>query len=240
MFFSFSKPLTLPLSYNHYLQGMIYSVLDASPDYSYFLHEYGHYADHHNFKLFTFSMLHGTYQIQNKMITFKNNVSFCIRSASEDFFTVFLSALSHTHNWFLNQTTLTLDSFTTTFKTIKESDIYVRMISPVCISQTYITDDNKKKPYYLTPSDYNFSELINENFIKKYQAAYGIEPEYDIIFEPSIVKPSDKLVTQFKGIYITAWKGVYHLVGNPEYLDFLYNTGIGSRNSQGFGLFDTI
>ena len=41
-------------------------------------------------------------------------------------------------------------------------------------------------------------------------------------------------------INISGWYGEYYLVGKRKYLDFLYQTGLGSKNSQGFGMFDVI
>ena len=32
--------------------------------------------------------------------------------------------------------------------------------------------------------------------------------------------------------------GEYELIGEPKYLDFLYQTGLGSKNAQGFGMFE--
>ena len=46
-----------------------------------------------------------------------------------------------------------------------------------------------------------------------------------------------KRVTQFKGIYLTGWEGDFLLDGDPETLCLLYQTGLGDRNSQGFGMF---
>ena len=40
------------------------------------------------------------------------------------------------------------------------------------------------------------------------------------------------------GFYVTGWRGSYLLSAEPQVLDLLYQTGLGSRNAQGFGLFD--
>ena len=46
-------------------------------------------------------------------------------------------------------------------------------------------------------------------------------------------------MTKFKGQTIIAgWKGIYRLVASEQLLNFLYQTGIGDRNSQGFGMFE--
>jgi len=49
-----------------------------------------------------------------------------------------------------------------------------------------------------------------------------------------------KLVTKYQGSYIEAWYGNFILSGKRKYLDFLYQTGLGSKNSQGFGMFNII
>ncbi len=51
----------------------------------------------------------------------------------------------------------------------------------------------------------------------------------------------NKYVTKFGGeIFITAWKGSFTLKSDVESLQFLYDTGLGSRNSQGFGMFEQV
>lgn len=47
-------------------------------------------------------------------------------------------------------------------------------------------------------------------------------------------------MTKYKGFYISGWLGEYELSGEAKYLDFLYQTGLGSKNAQGFGLFDVV
>lgn len=79
--------------------------------------------------------------------------------------------------------------------------------------------------------------MINKNFIRKYASCYGIEPESDVEIEPVRITEKDKFVTNYKGFYLSGWQGIYHLYGERKYLDFLYQTGLGSRNSQGFGMF---
>ena len=49
-----------------------------------------------------------------------------------------------------------------------------------------------------------------------------------------------KIDTRYKGSYINAWYGTFQLKGKRKYLDFLYQTGVGSKNSQGFGMFEII
>ena len=49
-----------------------------------------------------------------------------------------------------------------------------------------------------------------------------------------------KTVVSFKNILINSSIGEYILEGNSELLNILYKTGIGSRRSEGFGMFEVI
>ncbi|MCX8003289.1 MAG: CRISPR-associated endoribonuclease Cas6, partial [Anoxybacillus mongoliensis] len=97
--------------------------------------------------------------------------------------------------------------------------------------------DGKKKTQFFDPSDEVFPHLVERNFHNKYEAYYGIPPSDRLLIEPVDVRKNDRIVTSFKGFYITAWKGRYKLISSPEHLTFLYRVGIGGRNSQGFGMF---
>lgn len=61
-----SDKVVLPIQYNHMVQGMIYSILDA--ELAYFLHEKGFQNQKRTFKMFSFSRLKGSYTLDKKMI----------------------------------------------------------------------------------------------------------------------------------------------------------------------------
>ena len=67
-----------------------------------------------------------------------------------------------------------------------------------------------------------------------------MEIDSTITIEVKRLFEKDKYVTKYKGFYINAWFGMYVLTGKRQYLDFLYQTGIGSKNAQGFGMFEII
>lgn len=234
--FTLDSPLTLPISHHHLLQAMLYQTLRNAPNYNTFLHDYGYYYENHSFKLFTFSQLIGNYKISQSNIIFFDSVKLEVRSPLKDFCQFFAETARNQKCWQLGNQILQLSDFLAQDNQITSSQIKIHMQSPLCISRT-IVDGTQKKPQYLTPLDTDFAALINANFQKKYKAATGILPSGDVSIETLKVNQKDKYVTRFKGIYITGWKGIYELSGSPEYLTFLYNTGIGARNSQGFGTF---
>ncbi|MBR0281870.1 MAG: CRISPR-associated endoribonuclease Cas6 [Oscillibacter sp.] len=233
--FALSEPLTLPLSYHSALQGMIYHVLSDAPEFSAFLHDDGYTRNRRAYKLFVFGALEGPYRVRDGRITFPGPLSLEIRSPAADFCRVFADAIAKSGAVTIGERRLNVECEMRDVH-LGADCVGVRMRSPLCLTRT-IGDGAKKKTLFLSPEDRDFPTLLNENFRRKYQAAYGREPESDVTVGD--IARLRKYVTQYRrGIYITAWYGEFSLRGAPDALDFLYQTGLGSRNSQGFGMFD--
>ena len=228
-----SDKLSLPLNYNHILQGIIYNSLSNDLEYQKTLHNEGITLGE-NYKLFTFSSLCGKHTISNKMITFIDNVFLEIRSVDSYFIFLVYEYMKQNGITFGNK------KFYPNLKVenviIQKNNITIKMNSPICAFQR----DIENNTVYLSPRDNDFEKLINNNFFRKYSSYYCTDPCSDITITNINLSPKDKVVTNIKKIYITAWKGEYVLEGSPDYLTFLYNAGLGSKNSQGFGLFEII
>ena len=82
--------------------------------------------------------------------------------------------------------------------------------------------------------------MIDANFKRKYFSYYGVRPYSNVEIELLNNTAPRKMVTKYQGLYINAWFGRYRLSGERKYLDFLYQTGLGSKNSQGFGMFSLV
>lgn len=236
--FSLSEPLVLPLSHHHILQGFIYHVLSQHPTFSQQLHDHGFSNDGFAYKLFCFGLLQGRFHVKKPHIIFYDAVTLEVRSPIPEFNCVWEESLRVGCTYQLGNQKIHLLSIEKMDKKITSTSIRIQMNSPLCASKTYYEND-KKLTQYSTPSDSDFLELIRLNHAKKYKAAYRTLPIDTFTFSIDKISPRDKYVTKFKdSIYITAWRGIYLLEGSPETLTFLYNTGLGSRNSQGFGMFD--
>jgi len=209
------------------------SVLGKDSHFSTFLHDTGYEKEEQSFKLFTFSSLAGKCTVANKIIVFEKAMKLEVRSADPQFNQTLFIALQPGANVFLKKQLLTVGSVQLLDNTIFEDEITVVMSSPVCLRRTL---QNRKTVYY-SPFDAEFPELINNNFISKYHAWFNRFPAGDVKITPLVVENRDKYVTQYKQTMITAWRGTFLLQGKAEYLNFLYNTGIGEKNSQGFGMF---
>ena len=111
------------------------------------------------------------------------------------------------------------------------------MLSPVTIYST-LQSPTGKKTYYYNPREKEFSILIRDNLLKKYQAYYKRSPDNDeFSIEPLRVSKKDEKIVSYKGFIIKGWMGLYRLNGSPELLKLAYDAGIGGKNSQGFGCF---
>ncbi len=229
-------PLVLPIGYHHIIQSILFRALEQEGDYSSFLHDKGYMGKTRKYKLFTFGLLHGEYEIRGKEIVFTKDVMFEVRSVEPHMLQLLKNSLEKNGIDYLQQHYTNVVA-TLKDKVIEKDEILIRMISPICV---YSTDKHSGKTYYYSPDEAQFQKQINENFRRKYEAYTGITVTDDICIESNRIHPKDKYVTKYKGFYINGWKGQYTLRGKRQYLDFLYQTGLGSKNSQGFGMFEVL
>lgn len=230
-----NTPLVLPISYHHILQSIIYRTLESTPEYSDFLHNRGYASENRSFKLFTFGAIKGKYRIDREKIFFEDEVSYEIRSIEPKMLILLKQQFETQGITYLSQH---YDNVVAVLgdKNCDSSEIRIKMLSPICI---YSTSEDGKTKFY-SPEDLEFAQKVNENFRNKYRAYTGIEADADVEIQLERLHPKDKYVTKYKGFYIIAWKGHYILKGKSKYLDFLYQTGLGGKNSQGFGMFQII
>ena len=230
-----NNPLVLPISYHHILQSIIYRTLEATPEYSDFLHNKGYATENRNFKLFTFGAIKGKYRIERDKIIFEDEVGYEIRSIEPKMLILLKQQFEKNGITYMSQH---YDNVVAVLGDEKcaSSEIRIKMLSPICV---YTTTEVGKTIFY-NPEEVEFVQKVNENFRNKYKAYTGIEPESNVEIQLERLHPKDKYVTKYKGFYIIAWKGHYVLKGESKYLDFLYQTGLGGKNSQGFGMFQII
>lgn len=233
---------SLPLSYHSIVQGTIYNILSKNPTYSTFLHDKGFEANTHAFKLFVFSLLEGPFQVKDKSIYFTDDFTLEIRSPMQEFCNILAASLLDTDSVTFGHTQANLVDISIRKEKITQSEIRITTASPICLSTTYYDEAKKRKTRYLQPTDPDFNHALNHNFESKLLAAENRKPYSKIECLPSLkdsaTLPSNwKYLTRFANrTIIEAWRGFYTLSGDPRDLQFLYDTGLGSRNSQGFGM----
>ncbi len=228
-----SSELILPIGYHHILQSILYSNMKDQRGYSDFIHNEGYAYHDRQFRMFTFSLLEGKYSIHEGKIIFRDEVSFEVRSPDHRLIQLIKDNIEERGIRYPN-VTVTDIILALSDDQVDDDNILIRMGSPLTV---YTTDENTKQTHFYSPEESRFAMLVNDNFKRKYSAYTGMLPETDVMLEPVKISPKDKYVTNYKGFYLSGWKGWYRLTGERRYLDFLYQTGIGAKNAQGFGLF---
>jgi CRISPR-associated endoribonuclease Cas6 len=223
------EPLRLPLAYNELVQGALYACW--RPEFA-ALHDVGYAVGGKAYRLFTFGPLQGSHIVQNKQITFTGPVSFELRSPVQPLVQAVVETLAGQGEMRLGAQTLPVVGLRTADQLLFRSRHRVRMVAPVTMHTTL---ENGHTHYY-TPQDAEFAPLVCGNLGKKIEAAgLPLEPVLGLV---PCVETLRKCVTRFKGIYITGWQGDFWLEADPRTIAFLYLTGMGDRNSQGFGMFE--
>lgn len=223
------EPCILPIAYHHILQSAIYAQIGGE------LHDVDFKYDKRGYKLFTFGPLEGKYVISNRNIIFSDEISFEVRCFVDE---IGLNIINNITKNGIRLGRNTYDDVEVTIRnrTIKGDTLSILMKAPICV---YSTDDSRHTEYF-RPDDERFYWAIRDNFIRKYTAVMGEYPDSCIELLPIEYGDKDRYFTKYKSFYIEAWKGIYELSGEPDYLNFLYNTGLGAKNSQGFGMFNII
>ena len=80
-----TSPISLPIQYNHILQGIIYDSINQ--ELATFLHDQGFQVGKRTFKLFTYSKLYGEYTLQREegRIVFKSPIQWILSSPVKEF-----------------------------------------------------------------------------------------------------------------------------------------------------------
>ena len=87
-------------------------------------------------------------------------------------------------------------------------------------------------------NDSDFNEQLNYSVTRLIKDLKLNGVNSNIKLEPC--KSARKTVVDFKNVLIHSSIGEYIISGESELLNILYKTGIGSKRSGGFGMFDVI
>ncbi len=120
-------------------------------------------------------------------------------------------------------------------KDVRTSEIICQTAMPLAVRDH--DRDTNKDTYYL-PDDERFLPKFKEIISRQLEVAKLDSSLLDgFEFEMPEYKKS---VVKFKDTYVTGALGFFCMKGCPELLRYLYQAGIGSRRSEGFGYFNII
>lgn len=108
-----------------------------------------------------------------------------------------------------------------------------RTLSPITVYSTIVKPDGKSFVHYYAPGDPDYNTLITNNLKKKYMAYYGEACEGEVKIKPLGRMKMRRIY--YKNIATDGFDGRLELSGDPKLVKLALETGLGSRNSQGFG-----
>lgn len=231
--------IELPIHYNSIVQGLIYSqVRDEIPQ----LHDEGFEVGGRTFRFFTFSRLFGKIEyLKGGQIAFRSPVNLRVASPLEQFIVILAKNLLNSESLMLGNTRVCLKSLSALpLPDFSSGKVKVKALSPITTYSTLFTPDGKKKTYYYHPREQEFTDMIEDNLMKK--AVYFNKNLDGLPFSMRTLKVNnrDAKIIYYKNFVVKGWLGLYQLEGDPRLLKLAYSAGLGSKNSQGFGMINVV
>ena len=118
-------------------------------------------------------------------------------------------------------------------KQIDTEEITIKFMSPLVVRS-----HSKDKDYYYSYNDEQFKDVLKIN-IKQQLKITNISEELVDKLEINAIKPK-KVIVKFYEKKIETSTGIFKISGDKELLKYLYDAGIGSKRSSGFGMFQII
>ncbi|MFZ2413382.1 MAG: CRISPR-associated endoribonuclease Cas6 [Candidatus Cryosericum sp.] len=241
----------LPQGYNPYVQGLVNACIPEDIKWS----GIATGTEEAHFKLFTFSQLyaksveridisprdgaesdgHVHYQL-----VMSSPVWFYLSSPSPEFIEALVPRLEQAHDLHLErnlvQSVRVAAAYPVTIPTHGLVSWRIRTISPITVYQSESKDSNSAR--YFAPDDPLFAKLVLDNAVRKYYAWTQEKAPSDGFSITCLDHTPHLAVISFKDTPVHGYTGRFQLTGDAKLLSFLYESGLGGKNSHGFGMFD--
>jgi CRISPR-associated endoribonuclease Cas6 len=241
----------LPQGYNPYVQGLVNACIPEDIKWS----GIATGTEEAHFKLFTFSQLyaksveridiaprdgveadgHVHYQL-----VMSSPVWFYLSSPSPEFIEALVPRLEQAHDLHLErnlvQSVRVVAAYPVTIPTHGLVTWRIRTISPITVYQSESKDSNSA--HYFAPDDPLFAKLVLDNAVRKYYAWTQEKAPSDGFSISCLDHTPHLAVISFKDTPVHGYTGRFQLTGDAKLLSFLYESGLGGKNSHGFGMFD--
>ncbi|MCI7481144.1 MAG: CRISPR-associated endoribonuclease Cas6 [Clostridium sp.] len=171
-------------------------------------------------------------------IIFKDTVHFEVRSVDPNFVYQLGSVLCPSSQINLFENTLEiLDSRIEDYSP-NTCCAKISMLSPITVFETERSGYRR----FIAPDESLFYTAVVNNALRKWQSYFNTPAPTDFSFEPALppaeLIQNHRIVSRFKRSTIVSYGGSYVLRGNGKLINFLYDAGLGSKNSQGLGMFN--
>jgi len=226
----------LPVHYNQLVQGFLYRHLDESLAES--VHNEGYVDGSRRLRMFTFSRLQGRAMVREGNIVFAGEFSLVVASPDVQFLESLSVHVIRSETLLLGGSPVHLTKAEVETDPPYHNPVLLQALSPITAYSTLMHRDGRRKTYYYTPWEEEFSELLVRNLQRKWRAYYGGEMEGSpegAYVKPVRVNTRNLHVAKYKGTVIKGWSGVYEASLPEPLFRMALDAGLGSKNSQGFG-----
>ncbi len=225
---------TLPVHYNHVIQGFIYRHLDAEMATS--LHDEGFVEGKRRLKMFVFSRLMGNSVVRDGHIVFSQQFSLVVASPEVGFLETLALHVMDAGELQLGDNRVRLASVEVAAEEAYQCPVLLQALSPVTVYSTLSRADGRRKTYYYSPFEPEFSEQIVCNLQRKWRVLYGSEVSAEgATVKPWRVNTRNQHIALYKGTVIKGWSGIYEAYLPEPLFRMALDAGLGSKNPQGFG-----
>jgi len=236
----------LPMNHQYELSAVLYKIISqANEAYSTWLHNNGFTVDHKQFKLFTYSRLTlPSYRID------KSRGLFLINSETIEWYVSFLpeeSTEKFVQGIFMNQSFQLgnnkhkIECHVQTIEAVGspqfENEMTFETLSPICIALR----NDKGKTDYLSPEAPRSKESILFSLLNKYKAFHGKTYTGDAPFDFQVLTPPRSTLITFKAgtpdeSRVRGYMCQFKMKTSAELMKIMYESGIGMKCSQGWGM----
>lgn len=223
----------IPFEYHGFLQGAIYKSLTVSGE---FIHDHG-VGEERTYKMFTFSELSGKYEVADGGIVFLQPCCFYVTS-------IYATVLNEVFSYYTENKKILLGKneyevldvipINDECQTNESKEYTIRTLSPITCYKT----DEKRYRTYFNPKSQDFEDSLLNNLIHKAEALNeDVSDEYfsiDKVLKEKVIK------IKFKNNVYTAYYCTLRITVSDYFLWLLMHTGLGSKNSAGFGMVEIL
>ncbi len=215
------KPFQVPIHYNLLIQAYVYRIMG---DYAPFVHDVGFRRGKNQFKLFVFSRLFGNFRREGSRLHYTPPITLYLATPIEEIGRAMIEGAAGDgviEGLFLERMEVITPD-------VSSNEMQLKTLSPIAVR---VKDGNRH--VYLSPGDERFVSLVMKNLKDKYEIVSGSPYRGEIHIRFTRWR---KRIIYFKGVPVEAYDSTVFIRASQDMIGIAMETGMGSRNSQGFGM----
>jgi len=196
------------------------------------------------FRFFTFSRLIGSYRLKEKKIEFSGPVKLYIGTIHKVVLQSLVENLLKSPSVKLGESSCEIQSIEIEPIPTSNGPTLVRTLSPITIYSTLKGEDGKKKTYYYSPFEKDWEGKLLDNLRRKAKALGWDEEKISLLnsayIRPAKVSKKNLQIVYYRDTVVKAWSGLYEISLPEPFFSLVYDSGLGAKNSQGFGMLQIV